>query len=93
MMTHHDGVELTLLDQFLKPPVAKFASGHLDGLLMLTSMGLGIEMSDMKGHRELFAKLADESFVAVGLLATQVKIAVSSLARIAQLDEHPEQGH
>jgi hypothetical protein len=67
-----------------EPCVSELTGGHLDGQTVLLGIGFGIEVGDVKLYTQVLAKVVYEGFIAVGLLASQVEIAVGALARMAQ---------
>ena len=83
VMCHHDGFGSYVLAQLLEVSVAQFACGEFDAHLMQGGVFLGVEMPTMQGHAEPLAQRDDKGLVAVGLVSTQVEVAVYCLHRAA----------
>jgi len=91
MMGHGYGVCFQLPTESLEPLVAQLAGGHLDGEMPAGGMLGRIEVDHVQGDVPLLAQAADEPFVAVGLLAAQVEVAMRRLAGIAQLRQQEQE--
>ena len=92
-MCHHDGFGTDVPAQLLEVAVAQFAGGKLDAHLMQGCIFPGVEMHTMERHAEPLAERDNKSLVAVGLVATQMKVAVDRLHRTSLLNHLEQQAN
>ena len=93
VMCHHDGFGTDVPAQLLEVAVAQFAGGKLDAHLMQGCIFPGVEMHTMERHAEPLAERDNKSLVAVGLVATQMKVAVNRLHRTSLLNHLEQQAN
>ena len=85
MMSYGNTLCSSLLDLAFEPPIAQFACRHLDAHVVQQGKFAGVEMLYRERDIEFPAQSGNKGFVAVRLLATQVKVAVQSMQAVAQL--------
>lgn len=93
MMSYGNTLCSSLLDLAFEPPIAQFACRHLDAHVVQQGKFAGVEMLYRESDIEFPAQSGNKGFVAVRLLATQVKVAVQSMQAVAQLVQHAQECH
>ena len=76
MMPHCYGVKAKVSNHCVEPLVAQAAGCHLDALASLFGFSLGVEVFHEELYTALQTQLAHKFFIAVALVATQMKVAV-----------------
>ena len=82
-MSHTDSSSLYIATKLSEPTIAQFTGCHLNAHLVQRSIFVGIEMCQMQRNIQSLAQRLTERFIPVGLLASQVEIAVGSVDAIA----------
>ena len=80
-------------EPFGKPAVTQFPRRHLDGNAPRSRIRLRIEVRHLQRYSQPFGQVAHKPLVAHRLLPAEVKVTMSRLTRIPQLEQHPQQCH
>ena len=92
MVGDGDDGNMLVVEDGEEPIVAEVACGHLDGEMPLLGVGDGVELRYEELDVEIVAEVSDEGLVGVGLVATEMEIAVRGDAVVATSEEDVEQG-
>ena len=93
MMGHTDGLGPDSLPELAKVGVAQLACRHFDTDAMQLGVGARVEVGTVERDGQLVAQRLAEVLVAVGLVATQLEVAVDGLQAVAQVAQQQQQGH
>ena len=93
MMGHTDGLGPDSPPELAKVGVAELACRHFDTDAMQLGVGARVEVGTVERDGQLVAQRLAEVLVAVGLVATQLEVAVDGLQAVAQVAQQHQQGY
>ena len=88
VMRHNDGLSPNILSQSFEIAVSQVACSSLYAQLMQRSISTSVEMHAVQRHAKPLTQTSHKRLVAVGLLATQMEVAVNGLHAVSLVEHH-----